>query len=230
VDPPGTETEAPAARAAATVVVARPGPSGVEVLVLRRAAASPFGAGYVVFPGGVVDPDDPARAERWFGDARQAARACAVRELAEEASLAVMGRGVRALASGEDPESAVSADPPRAGDMPEMARWLAPEFLAVRFDATFFAAEAPRGVEARPEMVEVDRAWWARPSDVLREFPLWEALMWPTYRTLEALAGCATVGDVMALRVEQEAPPASVLAHRVSPEWRGGSAASSGRG
>src|SRR5437764_939060 len=45
-------------RPAATVVVARDGREGVEVVVLRRAEDSPFAGGYVVFPGGVVDAGD----------------------------------------------------------------------------------------------------------------------------------------------------------------------------
>ena len=48
-------------RPAATVVVVRPaGPvNELEFLVLRRAGASRFAPGFVVFPGGVVEPEDP---------------------------------------------------------------------------------------------------------------------------------------------------------------------------
>jgi hypothetical protein len=101
----------------------------------------------------------------------------------------------------------VSADPPSPTEVPEIARWIAPEFLEVRFDATFFAVGAPPGLMARPDEVEVDLAWWASPADVLREHDLWESLMWPTYVTLRELAGCATVQDVLSLRMEQVAPP-----------------------
>ena len=202
------------------MVVARDGEGGVEVVVLRRAADSPFAAGYVVFPGGVVDGGDEDRAARWFGASTEAARACAVRELAEEAGLVLAGGGLRELGEGEDPEAAISTAPPAVSQLPEMARWLAPEFLAVRFDAAFYGVGAPPGLGLRPDGREVDRAWWSRPAEVLERFPLWEALMWPTYRTLEVLAGCRTVDDVLSLRVEQEAPPASLLARRVSPEWQ----------
>jgi 8-oxo-dGTP pyrophosphatase MutT (NUDIX family) len=207
-------------RPAATVVVARDGKAGVEVVVLRRAADSPFAGGYVVFPGGVVDRGDGDRAARWFGAPSEAARACAVRELAEEAGLVLGSGGLRELAEDEDPEAAISAAPPAASLLPEVARWLAPEFLAVRFDAVFYAVAAPPGLELRPDGREVDQARWSRPADVLERFPLWEALMWPTYRTLEVLAGCRTIDDVLSLRVEQEPPPASLLARRVSPEWQ----------
>jgi len=117
----------------------------VEALVLRRAAASPFAAGYVVFPGGTVDEGDAELAERWFGDPGEAARACAVRELAEEAGLVLAHGGVRALGAAEDPVAALDASMPRREDIHPMARWLAPEFLAVRFDAEFFSAGAPDG-------------------------------------------------------------------------------------
>ncbi|HEX9377622.1 MAG TPA: NUDIX domain-containing protein [Actinomycetota bacterium] len=211
-------------RPAATVVVVRPGPRGVEVLMLRRAPDTPFAAGFVVFPGGMVDDADADLAERWFDDAGDAARACAVRELAEEAGLVMGGDGVRLLGPGEDPVEALGASPPRMEDIHPMARWLAPEFLAVRFDAEFFSVGVPDGIEPIPDGREIDRGWWARPADVLDEFPLWRALMWPTYRTLEHLASCGTVEEVLALRVEQEMPPPSLLALRVSPEWqeRGG--------
>jgi len=209
-------------RLAATVVVARPAsePAGVEVLLLRRSAASRFAPGYVVFPGGVVDLADERLATEWFGDPGEAVRACAVRELAEEAGLIMTARGLLPLAHGESIGHAVAAAPPSPDALPEMARWLAPEFLAVRFDAWFYAVAAPAGTEATPDMVEVDLAWWERPADALARHPLWTALMWPTYRTLEALAECESVDDVLRLRVPQEPPPESLLAGYTSPEYR----------
>jgi 8-oxo-dGTP pyrophosphatase MutT (NUDIX family) len=208
-------------RTAATVVVARPASEGVEVLLLRRASGSRFAPGYVVFPGGVVEARDEDLAARWFGDRSEHVRACAVRELGEEARLALTGGGLRSLAEGETVEGAVGTSPPSRDALPEMARWLAPESLAVRFDAWFFAVAARPDTPATPDRVEVDRAWWERPSDALRRFPLWRSLMWPTYRTLQALAGCSTVDDVLRLRVTQERPPESLVAQAVSPEWRG---------
>ncbi len=207
-------------RPAATVIVARPGTAGVEVLLLRRSAASRFAPGYVVFPGGVVDPDDERRAEAWFGDAAQRVRACAVRELAEEAGLVLTGDGLRPRPAGLSIDRMVAASPPAVDDLHEMARWLAPEILPVRFDARFYAVVAPAGTTATPDMEEVDLAWWERPGDALARHGLWTALMWPTYRTLEALAGCSSVDEVVRLRVEQEPPPPSLLASATSPEWR----------
>jgi 8-oxo-dGTP pyrophosphatase MutT (NUDIX family) len=66
-------------RPAATVIVARPVDGGVEVLAVTRADASTFAPGFVVFPGGTIEPGDEALAARLFGDPAEAARACALR-------------------------------------------------------------------------------------------------------------------------------------------------------
>jgi 8-oxo-dGTP pyrophosphatase MutT (NUDIX family) len=174
----------------------------------------------VVFPGGVVDADDDRLASAWFGDPDERVRACAVRELAEEAGLVLTGAGLHVLAQGESIEDAVAADPPPFDVLPGMARWRAPEILPVRFDAWFYAVAAPAGTPATPDMVEVDDAWWERPADALARHELWTALMWPTYRTLEALTACSSVEDVLRLRVSQDPPPPDLLASYRSPEWQ----------
>jgi glyoxylase-like metal-dependent hydrolase (beta-lactamase superfamily II)/8-oxo-dGTP pyrophosphatase MutT (NUDIX family) len=47
-----------APRAAATVVLCRPGPDGLEVLLIRRPLTMAFAAGLHAFPGGAADPGD----------------------------------------------------------------------------------------------------------------------------------------------------------------------------
>lgn len=74
-------------RDAATVVVARDGAEGIEVLLLRRAAQAVFVGGAHVFPGGAVDPGD--------GDDL---RRTAVREAEEEAALRLDPADLRFLA------------------------------------------------------------------------------------------------------------------------------------
>ncbi|HEX2031228.1 MAG TPA: NUDIX domain-containing protein [Actinomycetota bacterium] len=194
-------------RPAATVIVARRAPEGVEVLALRRAAESPFAPGFVVFPGGVVDPSDAGLAARLFGDPEELARACALRELYEEAGLLLTADGLIRRHPGR-PLLEVAFDPPPASALVEVARWVAPEGLAVRFDARFFATAAPPGLEATPDGAEISRAWWARPADLLAGAEAGgDPLMWPTRVTLEALAACRSVAEVLALRMEQAPRP-----------------------
>jgi recombination protein RecT len=201
-------------RPAATVVVARSRPDrgqgagpGIEVLVLRRSRSSRFAPGFVVFPGGAVEAGDAVLARRWFGSDQEVERACALRELAEETGLVLTGQGL-VEAPGHLPGDP-GLSPPLVHDLPEMARWVAPAFLPVRFDARFFSAASPPGLCPRPDGVEVDRAWWEAPARLLdgqRDGDL--SLMWPTLKTLEALTACATVQDVLDLRVAQAPPPA----------------------
>jgi len=205
VEPDGVRVPRPAA----TVVAARSGPDGVEVLVLRRASGSRFLPGFVVFPGGAIDPGDGELAARWFGTEAEAARACAVRELVEEAGLALTSAGL--LEAGRGGIDTVSAAPPRPETLAQISRWIAPEDVPVRFDARFFAVAAPGGVEPRPDGAEADRAWWARPGDILADFEAGRCqLPWPTMKTMEALSRCRSVEEVLALhvpQVEDEEPP-----------------------
>lgn len=176
------------------------------MLALRRSPASPFAPGFVVFPGGVVEPADEALAARLFGDPAESARACALRELYEEAGLLLTAEGM--VSGSRRPLVELSFEPPSADALVEMARWVAPEALEVRFDARFFATGAPSGLEPVADGVEIERAWWGRPDEVLAEARRGDAsLMWPTLVTLEELAGCRTVAEVLSLWVEQVPRP-----------------------
>lgn len=190
-------------RRAASAIVGRDGPEGLEVLVLERGSASRFLPGYVAFPGGSTDGEDDDHAERWFGTSQEAGRACAVRELVEEVSLVLTSEG---LAPG-DSLAAVDASPPSASQLRDIAHWIAPEDVPVRFDARYFAIEAPRGLEPVPDGSETAAAWWVSPGRLLQD---WRArrrlLYWPTYFTVEALATCGSVGELLELRIDTREP------------------------
>ncbi|HEV8564062.1 MAG TPA: NUDIX domain-containing protein [Actinomycetota bacterium] len=189
-------------RQAASVIAGRDAP-GLEVLVLERAATSRFLPGYVAFPGGSIEAEDADLGRRWFGSDEESRRACVVRELVEECGLAITGGGVIRSES-LDP---VDAAPPDAGTIVEIAHWIAPESIPVRFDARYFAVEVSAGLDPRPDEVETTATWWATPADVLDD---WEAqrrrLYWPTYFTMRALATCLTVADLLALRLDTREP------------------------
>jgi 8-oxo-dGTP pyrophosphatase MutT (NUDIX family) len=59
--------EAPVARHAATVVLVRDRPGGMQVYLLRRAASMAFAAGFHAFPGGSLDPRDADASVGWVG-------------------------------------------------------------------------------------------------------------------------------------------------------------------
>jgi 8-oxo-dGTP pyrophosphatase MutT (NUDIX family) len=193
-------------RRAATVVATREGRGGPEVLVVERSASSRFLPGYVAFPGGAVDDDDAQLAERWFGDAGEAARAAAIRELIEETNIAVTGSGAR-LVDAADPLACVDAEPAAASALHEIARWVAPEDVPVRFDARYFAVSVDADVDPVADGGETAAAWWVSPRRLLDE---WEAgerrLYWPTWLTVTELAACDSMAAVLALRIDPREP------------------------
>jgi 8-oxo-dGTP pyrophosphatase MutT (NUDIX family) len=190
-------------RKAASVIAVREGTQRPEVLVLERSAASRFLPGYVVFPGGAADAGDAELAERWFGSSDQTARACGVRELVEEAGLALTGAGLV-----EAPDlRAVEAAPPHASQLDELARWIAPEDVPVRFDARYFAVAAPAGLVPKADGAEAVDAWWVSPRELLEG---WEhgarKLYWPTWFTVTELARARSVEELLGLRIVTREP------------------------
>lgn len=203
-------------RPAATVIVVRPAPSGIEALILTRGAGTTFAPGFRVFPGGIVDPEDADLAGRLFADPTESARACAVRELYEETGILLTAEGPVVREPGAALDRLEFAAPD-ARSLPEIAHWVAPEFLEVRFDARFFAAAAPAGLDPVIDGHEIEAAAWLPPGEVLVAAEGGDGqLMWPTFITLQRLAGCRTVGDVLALRIPQ-VPPPGAEAREASP-------------
>src|SRR5215211_4967073 len=121
-------------RLAASLIGVREGASGPEVLVIERTQDHRFLPGYLAFPGGAVDGSDRALAERWFGDAGEEGRAAAIRELAEEVGLALTASVVTAV-DFDRPTATIDGSPPVRSSVPQIARWVAPERVPVRFDA-----------------------------------------------------------------------------------------------
>ena len=94
--------------------------------------------GVWVFPGGTVDAADA-------GDDEQSHRACAVRELQEEAGIELGGDA----------------------ELVAWSRWITPEFVPVRFDTRFYVTLAPAHSPPRPDGEEVTEAAWIGPSQAL---------------------------------------------------------------
>jgi 8-oxo-dGTP pyrophosphatase MutT (NUDIX family) len=171
--------------------------------VLERGGASRFLPGYVAFPGGAIDELDRQLALRWFGDREESARAGAIRELVEEAGLAVTEAGLVESLS----EAPIDLSPPSVDQLPQIAHWIAPEQVPVRFDARFFVVASAADLTPTPNGGETAAAWWVSPAELLQQ---WEAaqrkLYWPTYYTITQLARCADAGQLMAMRFDTREP------------------------
>lgn len=185
-------------RPAATVVLLRPGPTGLEVLLTHRPTTMAFAADMHVFPGGAVDlADTELGAERAFEIA-------AVRELFEEAGvLLAEPRGAApdseeltaARAALLDGSATIGQVAERLGLnlrtdlLAPLSRWVTPPFVERRFDVQFFAAQlAP---DAEPSFVgdEVLAHRWLTPAAALEAKAAGEIGLWvPTSVTLQQLA------------------------------------------
>ena len=105
-------------RDAATVLLLRDGPTGVEVYLLRRVKGMPFAGGMTAYPGGSVDPQDGETEVGWIGPGPQSwaesfgctpslARAlvcAAVRETFEESGVLLAAGSARQVTVADDPE------------------------------------------------------------------------------------------------------------------------------
>jgi 8-oxo-dGTP pyrophosphatase MutT (NUDIX family) len=193
-------------RQAASLIGVRDGDGEPEVLVIERTLDHRFLPGYVAFPGGAVDDEDGPLAERWFGDPSEAARAAAVRELAEEVALAVTADAVVA-APPEGGLVPVDDAPPSRDRLAEVARWIAPAQVPVRFDARYFAVRMDGAADPTPNGVEAARAWWISPRSLLASWDAEDILLyWPTHFTVTALAACRDADELLALRIDTREP------------------------
>jgi 8-oxo-dGTP pyrophosphatase MutT (NUDIX family) len=159
-------------RPAASVVLLRRGGKhndrALEVLLLKRTEEAKFMPGVWVFPGGAVDPED--------GASEAGHRACAVRELEEEAGIALAAEEELVLFS----------------------RWITPEVVSRRFDAWFFLALAPAHTPPKPDGVETVDAGWFEPAKALAAQSAGElALAFPTVRQLEQLLDFRTSDEAI---------------------------------
>lgn len=169
-------------RPAASIVLLRRGGKhaqrALEVLMLRRSEEAKFMPGVWVFPGGSVDECDGAE--------EADLRACALRELAEEAGIE--------LAAEEE--------------LVPFTRWITPELIATRFDAWFFLALAPAHTPPRPDGVETTEARWFEPAAALEAHGAGEiVLSFPTQTQLGWLAEFATSDEALAAYRERAVEP-----------------------
>jgi 8-oxo-dGTP pyrophosphatase MutT (NUDIX family) len=155
-------------RLAATVIVLRGGAHALEVLLVKRNPEARFMGGAWVFPGGAVD--------RGEGEGDAALRAAAIREVAEEAGIALSG-----------PERLVP-----------FSRWITPPQVKIRFDTWFFLAPLPEDAEPQVDGGEIVDARWYAPADALRAATHGELLLvFPTIKHLEQISSFASADQLL---------------------------------
>jgi 8-oxo-dGTP pyrophosphatase MutT (NUDIX family) len=166
---------------ASVVLLRRGGKHGeraLEVLLLKRTEEAKFMPGVWVFPGGGVDECD--------GEGEASYRACAVRELEEEAGIDLA----------EDEELVL------------FSRWITPEVISRRFDAWFFLALAPAHTPPEPDGVETVAAGWFEPRAALAAQEAGEmALAFPTINQLKSLLPYRTSVEALEAHRGREVEP-----------------------
>lgn len=158
-----------------------------EVLLVRRNDKVAFMAGAYVFPGGRVDDDDVAGANRLkpaVGESRFSDltpdeewpyRVAAVREVREEANVTIDAAGLIPF-----------------------AHWVTPEIETRRYDTRFFLARMPHGQTARHDEGEMTELEWLTPLDAVTRCASGAILLPPpTWTTLKQLARFVSVAAAL---------------------------------
>ncbi|HEY8360475.1 MAG TPA: MBL fold metallo-hydrolase [Ramlibacter sp.] len=202
-------------RPAATVLLLRDGPQGLEVLMTRRSASASFAPGAYVFPGGGIDAADAqahaiAARRATQPDDRLTQAIAAIRESFEElgvllarhadgrpadaADIAAMDRHAPFAQQCRDRGLVLSAD-----EVFVLAHWVTDRDLPRRFDVPFLVARMPPGQAPVADEAEQFEPSWVRPAGALarhREGGFF--MIFPTIRTLERLQKFADVDAVLA--------------------------------
>ena len=214
-------------RPAATLVLLRQGPNGLEALLTHRPPTMEFAPDVHVFPGGRLDPADAdpdlqgrsvvtadeaadALGGELSGEAALAHYVAAIREAFEEVGilLADAGRTGDLVAARQRLLESAQAFPQVARDLDlrlrtdllvPLSRWVTPPFMSRRFDARFFVTATPDTAEVTLVGEEVATHAWYRPVDALESMAAGELDMWlPTSTTLTQLLHVSVVDEIRA--------------------------------
>jgi 8-oxo-dGTP pyrophosphatase MutT (NUDIX family) len=214
----------PAPVPAATILIVRDGPSGLEVFMVKRHHQIDFVAGALVFPGGKVShgdfnaglPDVTDGVADW-GTQMRAIGAGAIREAFEESGiLFAREAGREELVSAERVEALshyrqrleknditlhdmLKAENLRLAcdRLVRFAHWITPEMMPKRFDTEFFLAAAPEGHAGRHDGRESVDSIWITPQQAISDRKKWNVIF-PTKLNLMKLAKSPNVAAALA--------------------------------
>ena len=167
-----TLADEPVPRRAVSVIPVRSRHGRTEVFVQHRALTMDFAPGAVVFPGGRIDPVDERTAATTGIDV---ARACAVREVAEEAGALITH------------DALIPWD-----------RWVTPIRYPKRFDVEFFLLPVEDGEEFVHQTSEATHSTWMPVSELVRAAEAGELSLVPPTRTI--VDELSAIGSLSALR------------------------------
>ncbi len=186
-------------RDAATVVMLRDAPAGLEVFLLRRSGSSDVLGGAYVFPGGKIDSTDAALIPQLdqplavlhgalgeLDTAAELAASCyvaALREAFEEsgvlfahgASAEQVAQATALLRAGQGFAEVLTQLGLRLDTRSVLpwSRWVTPRMASVsskRFDTRFFVAAVPAVQTARHDDYEATESVWIAPRQALEQY------------------------------------------------------------
>jgi glyoxylase-like metal-dependent hydrolase (beta-lactamase superfamily II)/8-oxo-dGTP pyrophosphatase MutT (NUDIX family) len=201
-------------RPAATVLLLRDGPDGIEVLMTRRSMTASFAPGAYVFPGGGIDATD-AQAHSMAirrdkqSDLHLTQAIAAIRESFEELGI-LLARHADGRWADQGDIAAIDREVPFASQCQArgltlaadqvfvLAHWITDRDLPRRFDVPFLVARMPDGQTPVADEAEQFEPVWVRPQDALNRHEAGDFFMvYPTIRTLERLKAFASVDAVL---------------------------------
>ncbi len=210
---------------AATVLLLRDTPQGIEVLMTRRSLKASFAPGAYVFPGGGIEDADRKQAlgqsniagAATYSIARRpgqthmrcATALAAIRESFEELGI-LLARKADGAWCGQADVDALSRSAPfyeqmqakgytmAANEVYFLAHWITDRDLPKRFDVPFLVARMPPGQAPLADDAEQFAPEWVRPADALARHAVGHFFMiFPTVRTLERLQAYPNVDAVL---------------------------------
>ncbi len=209
---------------AATILLLRDAPSGLEVFMVKRHHQIDFVAGALVFPGGKIEKGDSDAAlsehfdggDDWTAEMR-ALGAGAIREAFEESGI-LLARDARTggFVSSErlaqlqhyraplDKREVALADVLQKeklrlalDQLVHFAHWITPANMPKRFDTHFFLAVSPLGHAGSHDGRESVDSLWIAPGEAISDRKKWNVIF-PTKLNLMKLDHAKTVASAIA--------------------------------
>ena len=208
--------------AAATILMLRDGPPGLQVFMVVRHHQIDFASGALVFPGGKIDPGDydacgycthadninNEELALQVGAIREAFEECGILLARDETAELIVGKrlsqleGLRAQLN----KNEISIGEFLKGEkltlacdlLQHFAHWVTPKIMPKRFDTHFYLAKAPEDHIAMHDGHESVDSIWISPQDVLKGAKEGKyTVILPTRLNVEMLGQSKTVEEAM---------------------------------